>query len=197
MLATFPNITPSRSGFVIQSSAVADYSRFNQVESIDEEAGAKWHVSLSWKFIKQTDLRLMRGFLNRHLNYGRFYLRDTAHKNLGKWGGNITVSGGNQDGEILLIKGATPNQLIAPICDRFTLGGFLYELTDDIYADSAGNALLRFMPEIRRVPANGAAIVHENPYGTFMLKNPSKMPTFSQNRLGARSVNLDIVEALR
>jgi hypothetical protein len=197
MLDTFQPPTPSRSGFVVRPAVEAKYNPFNGVETIVEEPGDKWHATLYWAFVRTGDLRYMRGFLNKHINYGKFYLRDTAHKNLGPWTGTTTVNGTNQDGKVLFVNSPITNGLVGAICDRFTLDGHIYELTEDAYTDANGNALLRFTPELRTIPADGAQLITVNPYGTFMLKNPNQIPDFSQNRLGKKGVTIEFIEALR
>lgn len=197
MLEFFPDITPSTSAFSVIPAAEARFNAFSNVETIFDKAGDKWEATLSWNFVKRADVRVLRGFLNKQGGTGRFYLRDTAHKNEGAWGNGIVVSGANQYGKMLTVSGATPNAEIAPIADRFTLDGFMYELTETATADGSGNATLYFTPELRRSPLDGSALITADPYGTFMMNDPSQIPTFSQNRLGARNVQLALVEAIR
>ncbi|QPG06564.1 hypothetical protein IT774_05165 [Salinimonas marina] len=197
MFLHFPSTTPSRSGFRVVPMAQITYNPFNNVETVYEEPGEKWEADLEWFFLTQAESRDFRTFLNKHVNYGRFYLRDSAHENLGSWGGTIQVDGANQDGRILAIKNATASKAIAPAGDRFTLDGFLYELTEDATANSSGKATLKFTPELRTRPVSGTALIKSDPYGTFMLKTPASIPTFSRTRLGARDMSLSFVEALR
>ncbi|QSX32453.1 hypothetical protein JYB87_11815 [Shewanella avicenniae] len=197
MFDFFPDITPSTSAFAVIPAAEARFNNFSKVETVFDKAGDKWEATLSWNFIKRADVRTLRGFLNKQGGTGRFYVRDTAHQNEGAWGGGIVVNGASQYGKMLTISGATPNAEIAPIADRFTLDGFLYELTDTATADANGEAKIYFTPELRRSPLQGTALITADPYGTFMLRDPSEIPTFSQNRLGARGVRLSLIEAIR
>lgn len=193
----FPDITPSTSAFTVVPAATAKYNPFSQVETIFDNPGDKWSAKLQWSFLRKAEVRDVRGFLNSLAGFGRFYLRDTAHQNLGYWASAITVSGANQYGKVLTVAGAPANTTFAPICDRFTIDGFLYELTQDATADANGKATLHFTPELRRMPLDGTVLITTDPYGTFMMKDPSQIPTFSQTKSGAKDVAIDLIEAIR
>lgn len=53
--------------------------------------------------------------------------------------------------------------------DKFGVGGYLYELTDDADADGSGYATLNFRPPLRAAVANRAAITRTRPRVEMML----------------------------
>ena len=196
MFQFFPEITPSKSGFYIQPANAISYNPINKVKIISRLTGEKWKATLNWTFLKKPDAIQIRGFLNRHINHDRFYLRDTAHSNQGDWASEIRVNGANQYGTLLLVDGTKPNNVFYA-GDRFEIDGFMYELTADKVASSTGIVSLEFMPELRRIPADNTMLNGTNPYGTFMLENTKQIPSFSGNRRGVRNTTINFIEALR
>lgn len=193
-----PAITPSRSSFKIVPASQAIFNPYSRVETIIEEPGDKWHVSLAWRFLRPAELRELRAFLHSLRGQsGRCYIRDTAHSNAGAWPGSPRVGAAGQYGNILSAVGFTGSRLVARAGDRFTLNGRLHEITADATSNSSGAAVLRFEPEIITPPAPNTPITHAQPFGTFMLRDPSQIPDFSQAKSGARDVSIGFIEALR
>lgn len=193
-----PAITPSRSSFKIVPASQAIFNPYSKVETIIEEPGDKWAVSLSWRFLRPVELRELRAFLHSLRGQsGRCYIRDTAHSNMGAWPGSPRVGAAGQYGNLLSVVGFTANRAVAKAGDRFTINGRLHEITVDASSNSSGAAVLRFEPEIIIPPAANTPLVHSQPFGTFMLRDPSQIPDFSQAKSGARDVSIGFIEALR
>ncbi|AFT79034.1 hypothetical protein AMBLS11_12305 [Alteromonas macleodii str. 'Black Sea 11'] len=195
MFQFFPDITPSKSGFYIQPANSISYNPISKVEHVSRLPGEKWKATLNWTFLKKAEAITVRAFLNQHINHGRFYLRDTAHQNRSNWNG-VLVNGANQYGTLLTVDGAQPNSVFYA-GDRFTLDGFMYELTADKVASPTGILSLQFMPELRRIPTDNTALEGNSPYGTFMLENTKQIPSFSGNRRGVKNTTINFIEALR
>lgn len=194
-----PAITPSRSSFKIVPASQAIFNPYSKVETIIEEPGDKWSVSLSWRFLKPIELRELRSFLHSLRGQsGRCYIRDSAHANTGSWAGAPKVGAAGQYGNLLSVVGFTANRTaVANPGDRFTLNGRLHEVTAVVNSNSTGAATIRFEPEIITPPAANTPLIFTQPYGTFMMRDPSQIPDFSQAKSGARDVSIGFIEALR
>lgn len=176
MILSMTNLkAPSASLFNPKSMAQMKGNPFNAAVQVHEN-DAYWAGELEYSNLDFLQTRVMRTFINK-LNgpVGDFWFRDFTHSQLGTWSGNITVDGSGQDGRMLLVTGAVPNALIAPAGDRFQLGDFTYELLEDALANSAGNCILRFLPDLRRIPTNGQSLVTGNPLCKCML-SPDQLP---------------------
>lgn len=194
----FPDIEPSRSGFTLIFATKVMESPYNKVEEIWEEPGDKWQISLSWSFLTKAEGRQLRAHLLALRGHsGVTFIEDTSHSNDGSWNGVPVVNGANQYGVTLSVRGFAPSQTVAKAGDRFQLGNRLHELTQDVVSNGAGVATLNFQPEIITVPNDGAEIIHNRPRVRAMVKDPSKLPSFSGTKAGFRNIQVEFTEALR
>ena len=194
----FPEIEPTRSGFTLLPATKIMESPYNQVEEVWEEPGDKWHISLRWAFLTKAEGRQLRAHLLALRGHsGVTFIEDTAHQNEGSWNGVPVVHGADQYGVTLDIRGLAPSQTIGKAGDRFQLGNRLHELTEDAQSNGSGVATLTFQPEIATVPTDGDAIIHDRPRVRAMLKDPSKLPSFSGTKAGFRNIQVEFQEALR
>lgn len=194
----FPDIEPTRSGFTLVFATKLMESPYNQVEEVWEEPGDKWHVSLRWAFLTKAEGRQLRAHLLALRGHsGMTFIEDTSHQNEGSWNGVPVVNGSDEYGVTLSVRGFGASQTVAKAGDRFQLGTRLHELTEDATTDGAGVATLHFQPEIITIPSDGTALIHERPRVRAMLKDPSKLPSFSGTKAGFRNTQVEFMEALR
>lgn len=115
-----------------------------------------------------------------------------------EWG-NIAVSGSAQTGRTLTVSGfeaSANNVLLAG--DYFQLGTGsntrLYKVLNDVDSDASGSATLDIFPALRSSPADGDALILNNPKGLFRLDvNEFDMASDHRNVF---SLSLSAIEAI-
>lgn len=111
--------------------------------------------------------------------YGMFLLGDPSAKvPVGVGTGSPKVDGAGQLGNTLNTKDWTPGiEGIMKAGDMFQLGSGLtarlYMVVEDADTDTSGDTTLVIQPALRSSPADGAAIVVNNPVGLFRLSSNS------------------------
>lgn len=195
----FPALPRSKSAFMIIPASSLSRNSFSNVESVSKKAGDLWDVTLNFAFLTHAQARVLRAALVQLKGQvNRITISDTAHSNQGAWDGTPVVDGANQYGSVLNVKGfSTLSGVVAVTGDRFTLNGRLHELTEDAVSNAEGQATLRFQPEILWLTTDAAPLTTTKPYSTFLLKDPSQIPSFSQSARGVHDVTLNFVESLR
>ena len=109
---------------------------------------------------------------------------------LGTGSGAITVSGANQSGYTLnVIGGIGAGCLLAG--DYIQIGQRLYRLMSQY---DGGSATLQIWPQIREIPASGAAVAVKNTQGMFRLKTNDRRWSYTRERL--TSIQFDCWEAI-
>lgn len=108
---------------------------------------------------------------------GRFYLGNPARAiPRGVATGTPVVDGAANYGGALATRGWTPN--VAGILKRgdyFAVGNEVKMLRADANSDALGKATLLFRPNLRNVPADGAAVVVSNWKGIFRLVDDNQI----------------------
>lgn len=198
MIVELPQLkSPKSSKFLLASMTEHTQNPFNPAVEI-YEGEEYWEGELKYENLNPVQTREMRVWINNQRGgAGEFYFRDITHTQQGAWGGSIVVDGANQDGIALNVRGAIPNQLIAPAGDRFQLGEHLYELTQDITADGAGQAQLNFLPDIRIIPTDGQTIISTDPACKCMLYPNQKAPQGTTRKHLVSSFSFRFRERLR
>ena len=130
-----------------------------------------WHCQLSFKNLSREELRQLETFIIQLRGAaGRFRIGDQANSQpRGLAQGAPVVDGASQTGSILNIRGCTANQNFLKVGDYITVNNELKRLTADANADSAGKTALRFEPNLRNSPSDGAAVTVRNTYAIMRL----------------------------
>ncbi|MBU2979003.1 hypothetical protein [Alteromonas sp. C1M14] len=180
----FPqHILPSSLNFRIVANSTVARSQ-NNMSEVWKRPGAIWTFSGTWSRIKYTYGRELGVFIDDlDGSAGQFMMWDSTHKQLGAWSGTLRVDGDDQTGEILSIRGAVPNALIAPAGDRFQLDNYLYKLMEDAVADGDGNCTLRFKPQLFLTPTDSTEIITTNPMCKMMLSDNDQGPSFASRKI--------------
>jgi hypothetical protein len=75
-----------------------------------------------------------------------------------------------------------------------TVGDELKFITQDVWSDINGRAIIHIAPQLRRAPQSGSPVEVRNPYGIFMLDSNEngvdRAPAF------VNSIKLKFVEAI-
>ena len=183
MILTMQHLkTPAALKFAPKSMSETKTNPFNAGITI-YEGDAYWEGELEYKNLSHVEVRAMRVFIN-NLNgpAGNFWFDDITHTQLGAWAGTLIVDESLANGRALRIAGAVPNTLIAPAGDRFQVGDHLYELLQDAIADSAGKCTMRFLPDLRRVPQLGEALITANPLCKCLMLPKQTPPEMTRSR---------------
>ena len=194
----FPtHILPSSLNFRILANSTVKRAQ-NNMSEVWKRPGAIWTFSGTWSRIRYAAGRELSDFIDDlDGSAGQFMMWDSTHSQLGNWAGSLLVDGANQTGEILTIRGAVPNTLIAPAGDRFQLDNYLYKLMDDAVADGTGSCTLRFKPQLFQVPTDGTGLVTTNPMCKMMLTDNNQGPSFANRKLVLRDFSISGYTSIR
>lgn len=181
----------------LQPLAPVQENPFNASVQVGEPTEL-WRGELDYRNLSMAEVRLLATMLRRLRGpAGEFWFSDVTYTRQGNWGGTIVVDGNNQDGTALAIRGATPNQLIAPAGDRFQLGDHLYELMADATANGSGRCTLSFLPDIRVIPTDGTALQTTSPRCKCMLMPDQELPGVTTKRSRLSSYKFKFRESVR
>ncbi len=146
-------------------------SPFTAASQTMEFPGCAWHCQLSFKNLDRDELRTLETFLIQLRGAsGRFRIGDQANSQpRGLAQGAPVVDGANQTGSALTVSGCTPNQNFLLVGDYITVNDELKRLIADATANSSGRTTLRFEPNFRNSPPNGAPLLVRNTYAVMRL----------------------------
>lgn len=186
-------IRPSDLDWSLSSNSVDFSSPFNGASQTASYPGSRWEASMSFNNLNDWESRKLEVLIAKlDGKAGRIQLTD-----FGRWGrppqGKPVVNGTTNTGTTLVTKEWTPNKRVLLEGDYITVNTELKLITEDIWSDANGNAILEIAPMLRTIPPNGSAIETQNPTGMFRLddnKNGVKRkPAFNN------SFSLKFVEA--
>lgn len=196
-IVTFPpEVLPSSMSVNLVSNTKIYESNFNRDTTTHRFKGERWQMTLNFDNIDNFSVRqidIMQSFLwGLNGANGRFYMGDFSKQGVATRGAPV-VQGANQSGKLLVTSGWTPNTLVIPRGKYFQVGTELKFATEDLYSDSQGGSTLKFTPSLRTSPANGAAIITENPVGVFRLVDDSQ-GSFNLSAGLEGTVSIEVVE---
>ena len=169
-------------------------SPFTGASQTMEFPSCVWMCQLSFKNLNRDEMRELEVFLIQLRGAaGRFRLGDQANTQpRGLAQGAAIVEGSNQTGSVLNIRGCTANQNFLKVGDYITVNNELKRLIADANANASGRTALRFEPNLRNSPVNGAAITVRNTYAVMRLAD-DKQGKFKRVPMHG-SVSLNLVE---
>lgn len=197
-LLWFPEeVLPNSMVINLRSNSKTFESSFNRSTRTHRFPGEQWVMSLNYDTLDnftKPEIDILQSFLWQ-LNgaNGRFYCRDYSKPN-GRTRGNPVVLGNNQYGSLLLTTGWTPNQLVIPRGNYFSVNDELKYVTEDIWSNNLGQAILKFTPWLRNAPVNGDKINVSNARGIFRLTDDDQ-GTFNLTPGLEGTLSINIVEA--
>lgn len=147
---------------------------------------ARWIATLSFEKLTRLESRSLEAFLvSCNGPAGRFYLWNHARENpLGVATGAPVVDGAANYGGLVASRGWTPSVSgILLAGDYIGFNGEVKMVLADVNSGADGKASISIGPNIRIIPADGAAITTVKPQGTFRLldDNQVKMQYRKQN----------------
>ena len=190
---TWPtNLKPNSQQFFPVFTTRKFNSPFTGSSQTMEYPSCSWNCQLAFKNLDRTELRQLETFLIQLRGAaGRFRIGDHANAEpLGLAGGKPVVDGASQNGGTLKIKGCTQNKNFLLAGDYITVNNELKRLIADANADSTGKTTLRFEPNLRRSPANGAAVIVRNTYAIMRLTNDKQGKAKRIPMHGSMTLNL-------
>lgn len=186
-------IRPSEMEWHLSSNSVEFTSPFNGASQTVSYPGSRWEASLTFANLNDWQSRKLEVTLAKlDGKAGRIKLQD-----FGRWGrapmGKPVVNGAAATGTLLPTKGWSASRKVLWEGDYITVNDELKLVTEDVWSDAAGIAVISIAPMLRAVPPNGAAIETQNPQGIFRLADNtngvSRQPAFNN------SITLKFVEA--
>ena len=187
-IVTFPaTILPTVCSWGVRSITESFTSPLNGTVQTAERPGARWKASLEFGMLNLTQGRQLQGFLAAmDGNAGRCNLIN--HDRPGT-GSNCTVVGGGQVGSALLMQSTSNRWFYAG--DYFSVNGEFKMVTEDVQANGAGQATVKFSPMLRASPANAATVTFTSPTCQMMLdQSEFMMPRISGPRYSGVTVPL-------
>lgn len=183
-LPVFPrDILPTELRFRLMPNSGFNKAK-NNVAEVWKHPGAYWMFSGQWNNARYSNARRLDNFIAKlEGSAGEFMMWDSTHQQLGDWNGVLVVDGANQSGTQLLIRGAVPNELIAPEGDRFQANNYLYRLAQDAVADSSGRCTLSIYPQIITVLNDGEPLITDDPMCKMMLQDNNQGLDTTRRRL--------------
>jgi hypothetical protein len=183
----FPTVRPATVDWQFVTMTQAFPSPFTGSEQTASMPGAaRWVATLSFEKLTRLEARALEAFLIRcNGPAGRFYLWNHARENpLGVATGTPLVDGAANYGGLLATRGWPPSVAgILLVGDYIGFNNEVKMVLADVNSDAAGKASISIGPNIRNVPADGAAITIIKPKGIFRLSddNQAKMQYRKQN----------------
>ncbi len=155
-----------------------------------------WQAELTFASLNRDKGARLHGLLTKLRGpAGRIELWDHAFATpRGNGGGYPVVDGAGQSGNVLNIRGATPNVTWLKVGDYFQLGNQLHIMTEDASTDASGRCQLEFEAAMRYSPADGAYLNLNKPTATMMLKDDDQGGRRSSKRLILSSTTVTFVE---
>lgn len=174
-LLWFPEeVLPNSMSINLRSNSKAFESSFDRTVSTHRFPGEQWVITMNYDTLDnftKPEIDILQSFIWQLQGVnGRFYCRNYSKPN-GRTKGNPVVLGNNQYGALLLTAGWTPNQLVIPRGNYFSVNDELKYVTEDIWSSATGQAILKFTPWLRNSPANGDKINVSNARGIFRLQD--------------------------
>lgn len=195
---SFPSITPQSCEWALESKTQTFESPLNGSIQTGALPGDKWRAMLTFTNQQGRPAHQLRAFLaSLRGRSGRFYLTPHDHPAPdGTAAGSGVVSGAGQTGSALVTSGWTPDQSsLLLMGDYFQVGDEIKIITADTASDESGNATLTFAPPLRTSPANGAAIVTNNPKCIMMLED-DRQARFAASSPVIYAMSISCVEPL-
>ena len=173
---TFPSVGIISSSFRLVRAVSQSFSPFTFAQQNYKHPGERWEGEVTFKPVRRADAAEIQAFMGELYGaYGTFLYSDPdflVQGLRGSGGGTPLVKGGSQTGNTLLIDGlpsATSN--VYKKGDYFQLGSGtsarLYMITQNINSNTAGEAILQFVPALRSSPADNAALTFTSAKGLF------------------------------
>lgn len=183
----FPTVRPATVDWQFATVSQAFPSPFTGSEQTASMPGAaRWIATLAFEKLTRLESRVLEAFLiSCNGTAGRFYLWNHARENpLGAAPGTPLVDGAANYGGLVATRGWTPSVTgILLAGDYIGFNNEVKMVLADVNSDAAGKASISIGPNIRNVPADGAAITTVKSKGIFRLldDNQAKMQYRKQN----------------
>lgn len=195
----FPNLVPSVSGFNINYNSKIDVNPNSGIESIVENPGERWVISLRYAVLRRGQAMELRGHLNDlrgHVN--KTLITDLGYQDTNPLPGTPRVDGAGQYGLIINVKGLLANQQVGQPGQRFKLGNRVHEITQNAVSDSTGRATLYLANEIIDTTADNQTIETTPSLLSITCRwsDPRQINQLQGNRSYFRNVRLTFMEAL-
>lgn len=160
----------------LATAATATTSPFTGTQEIQDWGGEWWEYQITLALLRPGDGRRVSAFFAGLGGVrGQFLFRDPSIEPPTDIGSG-TVLGGNQSGNSLQTRDWQTSTPLFQSGDFFSLGtdatSRTYQITEDVSSDAAGYATLRFIPRLREIPVDGAALEVINPKLALRLTNP-------------------------
>lgn len=184
----FPTVRPALVDWQLLTVSANFTSPFTGDEQTASQPGAaRWLSTLTWQKLTRAEAFDLEAFLvSCNGTAGRFYLWNHARETIrGSGAGTPVVDGAANYGGQVATRGWTPNA--AGVLLRGDYIGFNDEVKmvkANVDADAAGKAVVTFGPNIRIVPADGAAITLVKAKGIFRLLDDNQAKFAYQKQTG-------------
>lgn len=164
---------PSASSLRLRRVVAVASSPFTGQQQVQEHSGAWWEADIALPPMRRHLAAPWQAWGARlHGRAGMFLMGDPdAKAPRGVATGTPVVFGAGQTGNVLVTSGWTPGAAgILLAGDYVELPGHrLHMVTVDAASDGTGRAELEIEPPLRSSPANGAAIIVNNPRGIWRM----------------------------
>ncbi len=179
---TFPTYPePAEATVEPNDSVAALASIFTGQEDIQEHQGGFWTLSVTWDLMHWEEAAPFVAVLTKLRGMGGTFLfgDPITAQPLGNAVGAPVVDGFGQTGLELLTRGWNPGAPdVLKAGDNIQIGTGaqtrLHKVVADASADAGGLVTLDIWPRLRESPADGTAIVTQNPLGTFRLASNAR-----------------------
>lgn len=158
--------------------------------------GAYWEASLTFNNLSQDKARSLAAIVHKLSGpSGRIAIWDHAFpKPRHAVTGTPKVSGANQLGNRIRVKGCAPNKVFLSAGDYAQIGTQLVVLTELAKADSSGYCTLHFEADLRQAPADNTPIITSKPKAIMMLKDDKQAGRRSSKKLVLSSMSFTLIE---
>lgn len=168
---TLPTVSGKKRVTIYAAAAVTNKrSIFSYISQTQEFSGQQWGAEITLANMNRANAEQWECFLLKLNGQKGTFLLGTEKTPQGVASGSPVVDGAGQSGQVLNIRGLSPN--IAGILkagDYLQIGYRLYKTLNDAASDASGKAALDIWPRLRESPGDGEGVVLRNCVGLFKL----------------------------
>lgn len=170
MALTWPaSLRPSEMTWGIVNNSRAFTSTLSNAQQIVGYPGAYWQCTLTFGLLTRAQERELSSFLGRLDGmFGTFNMPAFTRRRAVSVGA-LTVAFGNAQARVMVVTGATPSSEIFIAGDYVTVGGEMFEVTENALSNAQGQATLTLNKRIRKTLTVGAAVEYLNPFSEMRM----------------------------
>lgn len=190
----WPGPRPSSLHWYLESNTKTFRSPFNGSSQVARFPGSRWKCTVGYDVLDDAQARKIEAVLaSLDGEYGRVKIRDWGRDG-GSTAATVLVTDANQTGSTLSTKGWPANTMVMQAGYYLTVNSELKKVTEDVFSNSSGVAVIPISPMLRSSPAVNSTVEVREPWGIFKLSD-NLQGAFDRKPGGITSMTIEFEEA--